>query len=197
MVVVLGIDIGLRNLAVCELEFHVSTKTYGIKKWINIDILSYFPHCKTVRDVKDSDYHLLGEWFISELYTPSYIRNNIHHIAIERQPSGRTSSYRMNIFSHILYQRFVQLRFKIRSGCVLSSVRFVGGNCKYNKNWLATTKLTKAKTYKGRKTLSIHICQYFLTQYHLTFPPTRTAKMDDVADAFLLALYIVHFGCLH
>ena len=195
MVVILAIDIGIRNLSICEMVY--DDQKYQITRWQLYDLLEYFPHINGVKKITANDYHLLVEYFFNDIYTKSYISTTINHVVIETQPAGRHLNMKMHLLSHYLYENFVQLRNSSIYGYQLYSVCFVSGHCKYYKPWLMKFGESKQSIYAQRKQLSVRLCTKWCQIHGLTplWQSFRhTKKQDDLADSFLLGLYFLQLN---
>lgn len=200
MVVILAIDIGIRNLSICEIMY--TDSKYQIRRWKLYDLVHQFPHIKSVQKITANDYHLLVEFFFNDIYSRSRLKTTINHVVIETQPAGRHLNMKMHLLSHYLYDNIVKLRNSSTYGHQLYSVNFVSGHCKYYKPWLIKFGEAKQSNYVKRKQLSVRLCAkwcqiYGLTQLWKSFQHTK--KQDDLADSFLLGLYFVqlNYGVLN
>ena len=197
VVVILAIDIGIRNLSTCELVYDEKQKDFPLQvtRWQLHDFLEYIPHLKSVKKLTANDYYFLAEHFFQVLYNRGYIRSTIHHVVIETQPAGRHLNMKMHLLSHYLYENLVRLRNSSVFGDRLLSVGFVSGHCKYYKPWLQKFGESKQANYGKRKQLSVRLCTNWCLIYNLTTlwnSLQHTKKQDDLADSFLLALYFLH-----
>ncbi len=100
MTTVLGIDVGLRNLAFCRVR--VEEKTFHVEEWRVLDVLG-------TRNAKKTTIQESVNLVISALLTLEFLEG-VELVAIESQPVGRavSSNVRMKVISHCI-QTFFQL----------------------------------------------------------------------------------------
>lgn len=172
---VMGIDIGLRNLAVCVLCKKEEEEEVTIKHWQVYDILEGGNMPATCALV-----HPVAEAWLDELF-PSALIRSMRHVAVEAQPGGKFANAKPTLFSHLLLSHLRRIqRTDLRLGDALVSVQHMAPSKKFR-----THNTGKVPTnYAKRKALSVQLCKALLT--NTPMPPCK--KEDDLADAFLLAM---------
>ena len=185
----LGIDIGLRNLAICVLHRNTNTAAYAIQDWQLIDVMQC---CgmgeRKCTQLTSAQIHDMAEYALPKLFPLTYLTTNkIYHVAIEQQPCGKYSNQRIILFSHLVYHYF--RRLLCQQGwreSTLTTVAFASAALKYNQNWLQKYHVPKPKTYIQRKEASVQLCKAIRLDAGIPVMLTKL-KQDDLADAFLLA----------
>lgn len=175
--IILGIDIGLRNFSYC-IVFD-SNGGIEVDKWATVDVLKMCNIQKPCTNVKITQLHDIAEHCLPKLFPSPCLFDSVQ---IENQPCGRFSNKLMIVFSHLIYSYF-------RRHCAKHKIHLQSPTLKYNKEWLARFGLSKQRGYHARKRLSIQLMECFCKKFHITIP--SLTKLDDAADALLLALVVV------
>lgn len=163
---IVSVDIGIRNLAVCELESHgvVSVDTppaFKIGVWRVIDL--------TAKNLNGAIENLIREMdeFFSSL-------EGVASVVCESQPARNIT---MKSISHAL-QAF----------CLTKGITFVFSSASNKLKVIEEAPIsghqTPAKAYKSRKETAVRHCRLLLPTEHLAVLDS-VQKKDDLADAFL------------
>ena len=185
---IVGIDVGIKNLAICCLDF--STETPTIIHWHLLDVIGENKNA-TKTSIEDCTTCMMDalkkiDWLET--------LDEIDKIAIEAQPAGRmaTGNIKCKVLSHCI-QSFFYLNTK-------ASVTFVNPKTKvgtqvlqeFSGNTLEGGDANVKKRYNVHKKASIQIVKDIVqkTQWKQWFNELK--KKDDVADAYLLALVASH-----
>jgi hypothetical protein len=174
-----GIDIGIRHLAICELNVRT------IERWVLVDLIDGMPF-KSTDDLSMSEIHCLMAYLMVTLF-PNPKR--YEHVRIESQPLGKYSNPKTTLVSHVIYNHFFASMLDVKLGDPLQSVLFVAGARKFNSAWLILYNERTYKTHAARKKLSVRLCAKLLIDMEIETPfdfTTKKGKVDDLADAFLL-----------
>ena len=172
--VIIGFDVGVRNLSFCELAVEPSG-AHTKKRWEVVDLID--GDIQSANKVKLEELHLRLESFLTEHFPAEAVTNQVHAVGIELQPQGRLGNLRMLIVSHLIYAHF---RSMIHKGS-LQSVRFIAAKLKYPRKHMTACGLRSSRVYKERKRNSVSLCR------HLTVGLPAKGKVDDLADSFLIA----------
>ena len=185
---IVGIDVGIKNLAICCLDF--STETPDIIHWHLLDVIGEGKNA-TKTSIEDCTTCMMDalkkiDWLDT--------LEDTDKIAIEAQPAGRmaTGNIKCKVLSHCI-QSFFYLNTK-------ASVTFVNPKTKvgtqvlqeFSGNTLEGGDENVKKRYNVHKKASIQIVKEIVqsTQWKPWFNELK--KKDDVADAYLLALVASH-----
>lgn len=189
--VVVGIDIGIRNLSLCELVQCPGSGVLEIRRWELVDMLEG-TQWESARTVTAGAIHAMMEFQLSRLFPDKYCRSHVHHVCIEAQPLGKFTNNRTQLVSHLIYEHFRRHLRDVRVGETLQSVTFTQPGRKYSDAWLGRYGLKKGKKHADRKLLSVQLCTGLLrdegVQNATSVTHVGARKADDLADAFLLAL---------
>lgn len=192
----LGIDVGVRNLSYCVLR--KCWNEWFIDKWENLDIIKLYTPFKSFRQMKVMDMHVLIDVVAPALFPLQGSPASYNHVVIEQQPFGQQgNSQKLGLFSHLLYRYFEESRRKALFNDCLYSVNIQSAKSKYCSAWLTCYNLSKEKVYAKRKALSIKLCKMLQETNSVKVVCSvskRTRKLDDLADAFLLAFYAASFN---
>ena len=172
--VILGFDVGVRNLSFCELLVEPSG-THTTQRWEVVDLID--GDVQSANKVKLEELHLRLESFLTSHFPHETVLNHVCAVGIELQPQGRLSNLRMLIVSHLIYAHF---RSMLNKGS-LKSVRFIAAKLKYPRKHMTACGLRSSRVYKERKRNSVSLCR------HLTVGLPAKGKVDDLADSFLIA----------
>lgn len=180
---VLSFDVGLRNLAYCELDMTAQSTVPHLRRWELIDVLETSSQ-KRLTTIAVSVHQLLK--CLQRIFHQERQANTLKPVLvlIEQQPAmGRCQNMRMKVLSHALQSFFI---LSI-SNC---EVRFVSPRQKLP---AALVAKRARKSYAGRKEASIQLCRRVLmcvpewTEHWLpVFESAR--KKDDLADCLLQVL---------
>ena len=182
MVRVLGIDVGLRNLALCKVTV-TDTAIIDVEEWMGLDVLGD----KNAKKISIEDAVRL---LLESLGAHDSIYPGVDMVAIESQPVGRaaTGSVRNKVISHV-----IQTFFEIRG----ISTTFLNPKNKLCKGFVAEhvdcddlmgDQNTK-KRYAVHKKAAIDAVQTLVPERFLPFWQALKKK-DDAADSFLVAAVV-------
>jgi hypothetical protein len=169
--VIIGFDVGIRNMSFCELLVDASKKC-TVQRWEVVDLMD--GDAASANKIKFESLHQKLECFLNSNFPPEL---PVNAIGIELQPQGRLSNLRMQIISHLIYAFF---RTRLNQGAI-ENVRFIAAKLKYPKKHMIACGLTCSRVYKERKRNSVVLCR------HLTPGLPDRGKIDDLADSFLIA----------
>ena len=180
--VVLSIDLGVRNLALCLLEnADLPCAVPKILDWRIEDLLQGTRH-KNCKKLSISDLNRLMQTRLSSIRwvrTPTLV-------AIENQPVGfhARSNTKMKVLSHC-----IETHFFLRG---ISAIRFISPKLKFRyspeEEVKAAAKLKPAsKRYRRHKQMACEACSLKIsTHWHKLFATHK--KKDDLADCYLQGL---------
>lgn len=183
MVRVLGIDVGLRNLALCKVTVTSCHNAIDVEDWMVLDVLGD----KNGKKISIEDAVRL---LLDSLIAHDNIYPGVDMVAIESQPVGRaaTGSVRNKVISHVI-QTFFEMRGisttflnpknKLCKGFVAEHV-----DCED----LAGDRNTK-KRYAVHKKAAIDAVRTLVPEQFLPFWE-GLKKKDDAADSFLVAAVV-------
>ena len=185
----LGIDVGIRNFSYCLLQRQAGV--IRILEWRNIDLLTMLP-MKRWCQIKNGHVRDVARHTMKVLFPPKKVCRTINYVVIESQPKNG----KMQLFSRFILDYFQRLREQGTHQDVLLGCTFLSAKTKYNKDWVPDQK-TK-RSYPQRKALSCRLCQRLLQEHQVQYDTNLFlsgggAKKDDLADSFLLALYVCLF----
>ena len=182
MVRVLGIDVGLRNLALCKVTV-TDGAPIDVEEWMVLDVLGD----KNAKKISIEDAVRL---LLDALSIHDHVYSDVDMVAIESQPVGRaaTGSVRNKVVSHV-----IQTFFEMRG----ISTTFLNPKNKLCKEFVAEhvdcehlvgDQNTK-KRYAVHKKAAIDAVQMLVPEQ---FSPFWQAlkKKDDAADSFLVAAVV-------
>ena len=169
--VIIGFDVGIRNMSFCELHVD-SSRNFVVKRWEVVDLMG--GDAASANKINLEALHIKLEAFLTANFLPDAVVNSV---GIELQPQGRLSNLRMQIISHLIYAFF---RTRVNQGTV-DSVHFISAKLKYPKKHMLACGLKSSRVYKERKSNSVSLCR------HLTPGLPAKGKLDDLADSFLIA----------
>ena len=179
---ILGIDVGLRNLAVCAVD--VEEETFTVRQWAVLDVLKEKKAKQvTIEESVSLMLNALGE-------RPALFEG-VELVAIESQPVGRvvSANVRMKVVSHCI-QSFVALKTDCKccfvnpkSKLTQELVRKMCGE-QDEEGGDANSK----KRYTQHKKMAVEAVGKTLAAEWTEFWDSLGAKKDDAADALLLAL---------
>lgn len=179
---ILGIDVGLRNLAVCTVD--VEEETFQVQQWAVIDVLQ---EKKSKQVTIEQSVSLM----LDALGERPALFEGVELVAIESQPVGRvvTANVRMKVVSHCI-QSFVALKTECKccfvnpkSKLTQELVRKMCGE-QDEEGGDANSK----KRYTQHKKMAVEAVGKMVTTDWTEFWNSLGAKKDDAADALLLAL---------
>ena len=191
MTTILGIDVGLRNLAICRIQ--IKENSCEIIAWEVLDVL---------QDKKSKQISIQDGVNIL-LESLSNVRNDTNNTlladgidicCIESQPTGRmaTGNTRMKVMSHI-----IQAFFKINMPTTI--VKFINPKSKLVNEFVTTLlgdgekeekgDAATKKRYRQHKKRAIQACQCYLEKENQKWSEwyMKLPKKDDAADSFLIA----------
>ena len=184
---IVGIDVGLRNLALCCID----DETGAIVHWDVLDVLKD-------KKAKSVSIEKSVELLLEELKTLPWLcaLEAGDQVAIEAQPVGRaaTGNVRMKCVSHAI-QSFVRLQTK--AGCC-----FVNPKTKVGVEMLGEyvdcsdaqgDENTKKRYARHKKAAVVKVGEDVKGTQWEAFFHNELKKKDDAADAFLLA-NVVRYG---
>ncbi len=182
---IVGIDVGIKNLAICCLDFSDIQHT-EIVQWHLLDVLGENKNATKTSIEECTNCMMDALQQIDWLNT----LEETDKIAIEAQPAGRmaTGNIKCKVLSHCI-QSFFYLNTK-------ATVTFVNPKTKigqqvlkeFSGNTMEGGDENVKKRYQIHKKASIQIVKNIVqtTKWQEWF--NRLKKKDDVADAYLLAL---------
>lgn len=162
----IGIDVGLRNLAICILDID-DDNILTVDKAINIDLFknkrissNQYVLCKTVIDCLS--HHIIKDEDVE------------YRVSIEFQ-SPRNK--RMTKVSHYIFTYFISKKF--------TNIKYTRATEKLN-NFVDIVDYDRPKTtYIQRKKTALNDCNYYLMKNNIDM----IIRSYDIADAFLYAYY--------
>jgi hypothetical protein len=197
-VVVLSIDIGIKNLSFCEIAFDLSgaAPTGAIRRWRNVSILpddggDRDRNCRKMPlgELADLMLDALNEHFDSDFACDV--------VLIENQPALKNGV--MKSLSTVAYAYFRMLRGF--HGAVTEDVAFVNAGNKLR--CLRRTQLFTSRkdidSYKKRKDMGIKLAALYLSEDRhralLREAAATKSKLDDYCDALLAAVHLAESRC--
>jgi hypothetical protein len=192
-VVVMGIDIGIRNLSFCVLAEEHKGQRLTTSSWKTVDLLASLPGAEglSCNKVTPLDLHEITHYVFGEIFSDDFIRKNgVQHIVIEQQPHGKYANVKMIVLSHLLLDHFRRMVYRraAESDFPLKTAGFVSAATKYPNWFLRKNGWKKQKKYDKRKRLGIVIAET-LCRWHDLHWEMEHKKKDDYADSFLLAYF--------
>lgn len=175
---ILGIDVGIRNLAYCRRN-HKRLHSIEI-----IDLLELynekFALNKRYNNLTYKDVHHMHALVFKEIFTKTFI-DSLHHVNIENLPPR--SKKKIWLLTHLIFSTF--------SRHENIQVNFIHGQKKFipRKDYILSTPIDNymkfLNNYKSRKLLSTQIFKAFMAEQKICIHALGN-KLDDAADALLL-----------
>ena len=186
---IIGIDVGLRNLAMCAIG-QCADGTTHIVNWQMYD-------CLGMKDAKKLSISECVDLVIARLRTVRLLNVPPAIIAIEQQPVGRavSSNIRMKCVSHAL-QAILSVQYpdanivfvnpKLKFAQQLVQERM--GDSQQADTGAEEKKQTSKQRYAAHKKLTAQMVQQVVVGTSFEDWYLRLKKKDDAADAYLIAL---------
>ena len=213
---VLSIDVGIKNLAFCDLEVDKTTCRVKIRNWKVVSVIDEGVNCKKLEleVITEQMISCLMEWF------GKFDVNRVYDLVlIENQPSNKNRtmksiSIEIYTFFTILKMmhgtvrkiRFVSAKHKLSLASTDATSRTINKSNKSNKSQRRQRSTTGTKAasaaYRDRKKQAIQLVRSkylpLFADESLTRLFESTPKKDDLADCLLQCIYYVQaklLGC--
>lgn len=192
-VVIVGVDIGIRNFSFCVLR--EDGKTLRVLEWRNVDLRASCPGLSglSCKKLTPADLHDVAQCgLFRDLLSEDFVRRHrVQHVAIEQQPQGKYGNMRMILLSHLLLGHFLRMlrRLAPEEGFPLKTAALVSASTKYPKWLLDRHGWAKQKNYEKRKRLGVSTARLLCRNHNIEWNQEAKKKEDDYADSFLLAYF--------
>lgn len=185
---ILSFDIGIKNLAVCEMCVDMSgqAKKYAVKRWCVHDIRdnlkpSICELSETLLEVLSNNYE---DWCV-ELEEPLTV-------VIENQPVHKNPT--MKTIQTVLFTFFMMMKQRVCSVPVTIKLCSASNKLKVKERPADVDDLKASSKYALNKKQSVCICKHYLEHFVQNDEEAKqmldaTKKKDDLADCFLQAVH--------